>query len=196
MFTCTEGHALWWSLSNSKLLASLFIWSTVAGNNDMKRPLMDHCYGPLPLFTESAIGAVALSLNHRRQCAGTQAPFPLRRSRESCLWQASMLVVIIEHFILPPTLASADENPQQWFDICKKLQTTSLAPAKKCSQDCFNGSPRCTKYVSIEAGKPETFCSSSRFENIHKTFDANCRVSVCKDNHAFHMCTFHLVLAT
>ena len=100
-----------------------------------------------------------------------------------------------QHFILPPTLASADEKPQQWFELCKKLQTTSLAPAKKCSQDCFNRSPRCTKYISIEAGKPEPFCSSSRFENIHKSFDANSRVSVCKDNHAFHTFTFHLVLS-
>ena len=74
LFTCTEGHALWWSLSYTKLLASLFIWSTVARSTDMTWPLMDHCHGPLPSFTGPTIGVEALSPNHRRRCAGAWAP--------------------------------------------------------------------------------------------------------------------------
>ena len=74
LFTCTEEHALWWSLSNTKLLASLFIWSTVAGSTDMTQPLMDHCHGPLPSFTGPAIGVEALSLIGQCLRAGAEKP--------------------------------------------------------------------------------------------------------------------------
>ena len=73
LFAWTEGHALWWSLSYTKLLASLFIWSTVAGSTDMTQPSMDHCHGPLPSFIGPAIGVEALLPNHHLQCTGVSA---------------------------------------------------------------------------------------------------------------------------
>ena len=71
LFTCTEGHSLWWSLTYTNLLASLFIWSTtVAGSTDMTQPWMNHCHGPS--FTGQTIGVEAR--NHRHRCAGARTP--------------------------------------------------------------------------------------------------------------------------
>ena len=115
MLACTEGHELRWSLSYIKLLASLFIWCTVAGSTDMAWPLMDHCHDPLlalawnTIITGSAIGAnefmgnafeEALLPNHRRRSAITWAPLPAHQSREARQRRASMLVINIIIIIL------------------------------------------------------------------------------------------------
>ena len=91
---------MWCSLSYIKLLASLFLWNTVAGSTDMAWPSMDHCHGPLlALAWSTIIGANkfmdiwgSTAAKPRRRSTVTQAPLLTHRSREARQRRASMLV--------------------------------------------------------------------------------------------------------
>ena len=78
----TRIHELWWSLSYIKLLASMFIWCTVAGNTDMAWPLMDHFHGSFlalawsTIITGSAIGAKKFMYNALEEALSPKRHYP------------------------------------------------------------------------------------------------------------------------
>ena len=82
LFACTEEHELWCSLSYIKLLASLFIWSTVAGSTDMAWSSIAYCHGPLLALVWSTINTgLAIGANKFMDIWGSTVSEPLSPKR-------------------------------------------------------------------------------------------------------------------
>ena len=142
----TEGHELWWSLSYIKLLASSFIWSTVAGSTPTCR--WTTVLAPCLLWLEAPSSQgrpleqiLSWIMHLRKHCHRTtiaEAPLPARWSRAAGFYATNIVILYVyrtmvtEHpafldSIMPLILASAVDYYQVSTFLSTCINCTHLA---------------------------------------------------------------------